>query len=139
MHKKSIVYNSPQGEMSTKKVQAIGIVCLTSRVAEDCKSRSEHDENGKADAEKSRVRCWESTTIATGALPTCRGVSPCGWKRTKKKLPEAIGVYDCGVYNANLSPLFGCRRPGDLDESGPRSSKISRVYVAWASGLFGLL
>ena len=35
--------------------------------------------------------------------------------------------------------LLGCSRPGDLAEPGPRSSKISRVYVAWASGLFALL
>jgi len=53
--------------------------------------------------------------------------------------PELIGVYACGVYSANLRALLGCRRPGCLAEPGPRLSKISRVYVAWASGLFGLL
>jgi len=53
--------------------------------------------------------------------------------------PELIGVYCCGVYSANLRALLGCSRPAALEEPGPRSSKISRVYVAWASGLFALL
>jgi len=63
--KKVNVHNSPQKEMCTQMVQLIEIIRLTSRVAKDCKPRSEHDENGEADAKKGGVRGWGSTVVAT--------------------------------------------------------------------------
>jgi len=63
--KKVNVHNNPQKEMCTQMVQLIKIIRLTSRVAKDRKSRSEHDENGEADAEKGRVRGWGSTAVTT--------------------------------------------------------------------------
>ena len=59
--------------------------------------------------------------------------------REKRKLdsPDAMGVYACGVYSANLSALFGENSPGSLAAPIPRSSKIFRVNVACGSGLAG--
>ncbi|KAG8716714.1 hypothetical protein FRC08_008956, partial [Ceratobasidium sp. 394] len=52
-------------------------------------------------------------------------------KQTKKKdNAQAIGVYDAGLYIANLTFWFGESRPGAIPAVNPRSSKIRSVYVA---------
>lgn len=53
--------------------------------------------------------------------------------------PDDSGVYGCGVYKANCNALFSCKYPGFLAAPGPLSSQMFSVYVACASGLFGLL
>src|ERR1700730_16048551 len=69
------ITDGPQ-EMNTTMVQPIEILSLTSRVAKDRKSRSEHDENGEADAEKGGVCCGRSTTLTIGAVPACQKSQP---------------------------------------------------------------
>jgi len=59
------VHNGPQMEMCTQMVQLIKIIHLTSRVTKDRESRSEHDKNGEANAEKGRVRGWGNTAVAS--------------------------------------------------------------------------
>jgi len=49
--------------------------------------------------------------------------------------PLARGVYACGVYIANCSPLFSRKKPGFIEAPGPRSSQMLSVYDAWASGV----
>jgi hypothetical protein len=78
------ITDGPQ-EMNTTMVQPIEILSLTSRVAKDRKSGSEHDENGEADAEKGGVCCGRSTTLTIGAVPTCQRVSPCSQKGRRSR------------------------------------------------------